>query len=127
MECVEEEVWMDLHFQGFQLRLHELGAQLRSLQLAFAKTVVITECVAHTDDEPVKEHPFVEVVIGDVKNSAPGNTARPAHDNHVEEKMSHDQRAAQKDAENEVKGRSWSPIVSFNTVTTGKPKDEWRR
>ena len=127
MKCIEEKMRMDLHFQGFQLRLHELRAKLRSLQLAFAITVVITERVAHTDDDPVKEHPFVEVVIGGVEDSAPGNTARPSHENHVEEKMSHDQRAAQKDAYAEVKSRSSSPIVTFDTVSPGKPEDEWRR
>ena len=127
MECIEQKMRMDLHFQGFQLRLHELRAQFGSLQLTFTETVVVTERVAHTDDDPVKEHPFVEVVISGVEDPAPGNTARPSHENHIEEKMSYDQRAAQKYAYAEVKSRSSSPIVSFYAVTPGKPKDEWRR
>src|ERR1051325_6961272 len=27
MECVEKKMWMNLHFQRFQLRLHELRAE----------------------------------------------------------------------------------------------------
>ena len=125
MQCVEEKMRVDLHFQRFQLRLHKLRAKLRSLQLAFAETVVITERVAHSEDDPVNEHPFVEVVKRDAEDSAPGNTARPSQNSHVENKMTHDQRAAQKDARAEVKSRSSSPIVSFETITAGKPKDEW--
>src|ERR1044071_4504436 len=61
VECVEKKMWMNLHFQSFQLRLHELRAQFGSLQLAFAETVVVTESVAHSEHDPVNEHPFIEV------------------------------------------------------------------
>ena len=71
MQCVEQKVRMNLHFQGFQLRLHELRAKFGSLQLTLAETVVITECVAHSENEPVDKHPFIEVDIREIEDSAP--------------------------------------------------------
>src|ERR1043165_1132031 len=125
MEGVEKKMRMDLHFQGFQLRLHELCAQFGSLQFAFAETVVITERVTHTEDDPVNEQPFVEIEQCEIEDSGRRNTTRPSHENHVQDDMSHEQRAAQKDAHAEMKSRSSSPIVTFETITPGQPKDEW--
>ena len=126
MECVEKKMWMNLHFQGFQLRLHELRAQFGSLQLAFAETVVVTERVAHSEYDPVNEHPLIEVEKSEIEEPERGNTARPSYESPVQDEMRHEQRAAQKDACAEVKSRSSFPIVTFETITPGEPEDEWR-
>src|SRR5215510_7211476 len=55
MQGIEEKVRMNLHLQRFQLRLHQLSAKLRSFELVFAVTVVVIECVAHQQDEPVNQ------------------------------------------------------------------------
>src|SRR5690349_19729437 len=110
---------MNLHFQGFELRLHELRAKFGSFQLAFAETVVITECVTHSEDEPVDEHPFIEVDIREIEDSAPRKTARPSYDEHIQNDVSNEQSNGQKDAYAEVKGSSSSPIVTFETIAPG--------
>src|ERR1043166_4984710 len=63
MQRIKKEVRMNLHLQRFQLRLHELSAKLRSLQLVLAEAVVVVEGVAHQQDEPVNQHPAIEVVV----------------------------------------------------------------
>ena len=68
MQRVEEKMRMNLHFQGFQLRLHELRAKLRSFQLTFAITVVVVERVAHQQDEPVNQQPVIEVVVDKIED-----------------------------------------------------------
>src|SRR5262249_51527146 len=55
VQRVEEEMWMQLHFQRLQLSLRQLGLQLRRLQFVRAVFPIVIESVNRAQDRVVGE------------------------------------------------------------------------
>src|ERR1043165_9716101 len=126
MQGIEKKVRMDLHLQRFQLRLHQLGAKLRGLQLVLAITVVIVERVAHQQDEPVNQRPVIEVVIEKIEHPERCDRRCTTHRRHEGYEMKRDQSAGKHDTEKQMKQRAAYPVASFDAKTAREPENQRR-
>ena len=60
MQCIEEEMWLELSLQGLQLGPCQFPLQLRCSNLFLPVARVVVLRVAQNDDEPVNLHPVIE-------------------------------------------------------------------
>src|ERR1051325_773005 len=124
MQGIEKEVRMDLHLQRFQLRLHQLGAKLRSLQLVLAITVVVVERVAQQQDEPVNEHPAIEVVVKKVEDAERRDLRSVRAEHHEKDKVQRDQSAGQHNTEEKMQQRPSHPVAPLDAETPYQPENQ---
>src|SRR5215470_508038 len=127
MQSIEEKVRVDLHFQRFQLRLHQLRAQALCLQLSFAIAVVVIERVTHQYKDRVNAKLAIEIVENVLKHSEAGHLLPAPDVRTIDEVMHRTHRSNQQCPYYQMKQRSAQPVVSLDAKTPREPKHERRR
>src|SRR5215216_2455795 len=126
MQRVEEKVRMNLHFQGFQLRLDKLRAEFRSLQLTFTIVVVVVVGMTHEQDCPVNEEPAVEVPVNKTEDSEWCNLRGSTPKHHQQDVVNNKKSADDQETEEKLEQEPLQPIVTLYAITLRQPKHERR-
>src|SRR5258706_827763 len=124
MKSIEEKVRLQLHLECFQLRLGQLGSQLRGVKLSLAEALVIVERMTAQHNHPVGQQPAVDVVDKELSDVHEGEIRRAACAKHITHIIDGQKRADQPQTHQKVKRHSAAPIIPFDAEAPGQPQDE---
>src|SRR5215204_1094062 len=126
VERVEEEVRMELHLEGFELRLRELRLEPRRAQLALAEASVVAEDLIEQKQQPV-DAVVLRRVIDDPLERRPRRVVLTGAAD--EEEVVDDVERAGDDedeagGEEQVEQEAAQPALALQRVAIGEPEHE---